>query len=145
MKKELKNKYYNLLLTQGFFPETAKYIFAQAAFETNNFESKIYLKNNNLFGMRHPKSRETLSLGSKYGYALYSGPEASIADFKLYYKALRYPQIHLSIPNYVQDLKNKGYFEGNLEKYQKGVIYWYNFYFNSTQDKPEPETETLRI
>lgn len=56
----------------------------QSILETGNFKSNIFRKNNNLFGMKHPKQRETLSLGSKNNFANYSHWIESIKDFELW-------------------------------------------------------------
>ena len=60
-------------------------IIAQARLETGYYLSLIFLENNNLFGMRNPRVRETTSLGSKYGHAYYSHWTKSVDDYILWY------------------------------------------------------------
>lgn len=58
---------------------------AQAKLETGNFTSKIFLENNNLWGMREAKSRINLAQGTQYNYAYYDSWEESLFDYSLYY------------------------------------------------------------
>lgn len=67
------------------FPDVA---LAQAILESGNFKSKIAKENNNFFGMRLPKSRQTTAVGQKSGYARYLSWKDSIRDFKLWQDSL---------------------------------------------------------
>ena len=60
-------------------------IIAQARLETGYYTSLIFLENNNLFGMRNPRVRETTSLGSRYGHAYYAHWTDSVDDYVLWY------------------------------------------------------------
>jgi uncharacterized FlgJ-related protein len=53
----------------------------QIFLETGNLSSAICMENNNLFGMRHPRVRETTSLGVNRGHAKYSHWIESIRDY----------------------------------------------------------------
>ena len=46
--------------------------------------SKLFKSNNNLFGMRQPGVRPTMSKGAKYGFASFEKWQHSIDDYKLY-------------------------------------------------------------
>jgi uncharacterized FlgJ-related protein len=46
--------------------------------------SKIFKSNNNLFGMRQPGVRPTMSKGPKYGFASFEKWQHSVLDYKLY-------------------------------------------------------------
>lgn len=46
--------------------------------------SKLFKSNNNLFGMRQPGVRPTMSKGPKYGYASFEKWQHSVLDYKLY-------------------------------------------------------------
>ena len=46
--------------------------------------SKLFKSNNNLFGMRQPGVRPTMSKGPKYGYAYFEKWQHSVLDYKLY-------------------------------------------------------------
>lgn len=60
---------------------------SQAVLESGNFKSKVYLENNNLFGMKLPQSRPTLAIGVKNGYAVYQSWQESILDYALWQMA----------------------------------------------------------
>jgi uncharacterized FlgJ-related protein len=118
---------YKLLIELGFHFRQAQFITAQSAHETANFTSAIFLKNNNLFGMKQAGQR--LSLGEKNGYASYRTIEDSVKDFQTYYRLNNYLKVYSDIESYSQTLKNKKYFEANLLEYQKGMRHFFNLYF----------------
>ena len=72
--KELKNQNVK-------FPDIA---LAQAMLETGNFTSDIFKANNNLFGMKHPSVRPTVSKGTNRGHANYTNWQDSVKDYKLW-------------------------------------------------------------
>ena len=74
------------------FPDIA---LAQAILESGNFISKVAKQNNNLFGMRMPKVRETTAVGQRYGYARYYSWKESVKDYKLWQEVLlkKYPNM----------------------------------------------------
>ena len=59
-------------------------VYAQMLLESGRFESSISKSNNNFFGMKHPKKRKTVSLGSKNGYASYESWAHSVYDYRLW-------------------------------------------------------------
>ena len=63
------------------YPEIA---LAQAKLETGGFTSKICNENNNLFGMKLPRQRETTAIGEKYNHAEYTSWRQSVMDYKLW-------------------------------------------------------------
>ena len=63
------------------FPDVA---LAQAKLETGHFKSDVFKENNNLFGMKHPSVRKTVSLGSNRGHAKYATWQDSVKDYKLW-------------------------------------------------------------
>lgn len=64
------------------FPDV---VYAQALIESGYFSSEVFKCNNNLFGMKHPQLRKTLSMGkSKSGYASYLNWKLSVYDYKLW-------------------------------------------------------------
>ena len=69
--KELKIKFPHIVL-------------AQAKIESGNYNSLVFKKNNNLFGMRHPRVRTTTSKGSRFRYAYYNSWRESVLDYALY-------------------------------------------------------------
>lgn len=59
-------------------------VLAQAKIESGNFKSKIFLENNNLFGMRQATNRPTTSSQVESGYAYYMNWKESVIDYALY-------------------------------------------------------------
>jgi hypothetical protein len=62
-------------------------VLAQAKLESNNFKSYLFKENNNMFGMKVPKSRLTLAKGEEHGHAVYDTWSASLMDYALYYSS----------------------------------------------------------
>ena len=79
----------------------------QAILETGYFTSLVFTSNNNLFGMRHPRVRPTLSLGSNLNHAKYNHWTDSVEDYILWKE---YHQ-HRIGECYYKFLKNVGYAE----------------------------------
>lgn len=63
-------------------------IMAQAKLESANFRSYVFRKNNNMFGMRFPRKRETVAIKDLGGYSYYESWMHSIIDLRLYYSEL---------------------------------------------------------
>jgi uncharacterized FlgJ-related protein len=59
-------------------------VLAQARLETGNFTSKVFKENNNLFGMKLPRVRNTTAIGEQNSHADYASWRQSIADYKLW-------------------------------------------------------------
>jgi uncharacterized FlgJ-related protein len=59
-------------------------VLAQSKLETNNFKSKIFHENWNLFGMKQASVRANTAKGTQYGHAYYSGWRESLLDYALY-------------------------------------------------------------
>jgi hypothetical protein len=78
------NVYRHILECEIKHPEI---VYRQAVLESGNFGSKNCLRNNNLFGMKHPGRRKTLSLGQRGQYAYYTSWKQSIEDYKLWQDA----------------------------------------------------------
>jgi flagellum-specific peptidoglycan hydrolase FlgJ len=70
-------------------------VLAQTILESGNYSSKVAKQNNNLFGMRMPKVRQTTAIGQRYGYARYYNWKDSVKDYKLWQEALlkKYPNM----------------------------------------------------
>lgn len=65
---ELKVKYPHIVLSQSII-------------ESGNYTSKVFLENNNSFGMKLSWNRSTTALGIKNGYAYYSNLRDAIIDY----------------------------------------------------------------
>lgn len=70
------------LKRQGvMYPDVA---LAQSMLETGHFKSNVFLDNNNLFGMKHPRQRPTLSKGPNRGHASFNNWQDSVKDYKMW-------------------------------------------------------------
>jgi uncharacterized FlgJ-related protein len=120
---------YFLLLEEGFSYMQARFVVAQAAHETANFTSKIFLENNNLFGMKLALVRKTTATGQKNGHATYTNLRDCVKDFTIYYNTMGYLKVYSSVGSYVAALKKKAYFEADQTVYETGVNHFYNLYY----------------
>lgn len=60
-------------------------VLAQAKLESGNFQSTLFKKYNNMFGMKHPYKRPTLAIGkTESGYAIFNSWEDSIIDYAFF-------------------------------------------------------------
>lgn len=71
MIKELNIKYPHIVL-------------AQSMIETGKWKSKIFLENQNLFGMKEAKMRITTAGGTQYNHAYYNHWRESVYDYAFY-------------------------------------------------------------
>jgi len=62
----------------------ADIVFAQIMLESSNLKSKLTKTNNNFFGMKQANKRETTSIGSLHGYAMYDNWYSCVVDYLLY-------------------------------------------------------------
>lgn len=95
-------------------PTYNKIVLKQFIHETGRFSSKIFLKNNNICGMKHPYKRKTLSLGTKRGHAYYASVWDSVDDYFLwtdFYIRQRVLKPNCSYDEYYKFLKRVGYAE----------------------------------
>ena len=65
-------------------------ILAQSILETGHYESKIFVENHNLFGMKEARVRLNLAEGTQYGHAYYNNWEESVMDYALWYSTYAY-------------------------------------------------------
>lgn len=130
-KKTLQVRIVGALIDSGLSPIVADYAFAQAAHETGNFTSPLFLTNKNCFGMKFPQVRSTTAERERLGYAYYKTIEDSAKDYALYYKYVRLTNAVLSIDQFVTGLRDKGYFEAGIDEYMNGVKHWYKFYYDA--------------
>jgi len=77
-KQNVKQAIYELEIQ---YPEI---VYAQAIWESGHFKSSICLKGNNLFGMKYPRRRHTLAIGTYKGHARYRTWIESIIDYKIW-------------------------------------------------------------
>lgn len=87
----------------------SKIIIKQAILESGWFKSMLFKKGNNLFGMKVPKIRNTLAIGSLYGHAKYKHWTDSVKDY-LIWQTYCLAKIK-NIDNYYTFLNSVGYAE----------------------------------
>lgn len=86
-------------------------VLAQAKLETGHFQSRVFLENNNLFGMKQAWRRPTTAIGSHRGHAVYSSWRESLIDYALY------------SAYYVQDKDEEEFYEHLNDNYAQDPIY----------------------
>lgn len=59
-------------------------VLAQSIVETGKWKSKIFLENQNLFGMKQAKMRITTAEGTQYNHAFYNHWRESVYDYAFY-------------------------------------------------------------
>jgi hypothetical protein len=119
---------FELIKEKGFSEEFAKYMTAQAAHETANFSSVLYLKNNSPWGFKYVKNI-SISEGERNGYAYYKDIAQAVDD---YYRLARSWGFWTSVWNlegFVKLLKEKNFFTDSFDNYYAGVSYFYKLYF----------------
>lgn len=112
----------NYKIIRGSLPDSVpdefiKILTAQAIHETGFFTSKLYIENNNMFGMTQPVIRETLSIGQKDGFANFTSLEDSVKDMLLYLKEFKLKPNYKEVKDYVKDIREKGYFTDTYLNY----------------------------
>ena len=89
-----------------------------ARVETADYTSRLYLEDNNLFGMKMPKIRDTTAVSeTASGFAKFSSLESSIDDLILYLEYFDYPKSFANLYNQARFMRQKGYFELGLLDY----------------------------
>lgn len=104
----------------------AKLIEAQARHETNNYQSYLVKRANNLFGMRVAVKRPFVRIGTDNNYSVYRDYDQSIEDWLLWAENTKFPTDIKTVVNYVDELYIRGYFTDNWMNYTKGMIFHYN-------------------
>lgn len=59
-------------------------VLAQSKIETGHYQSKIFKSNNNLFGMKLARQRQTTAIGEQFNHAKYTNWIESLKDYKLW-------------------------------------------------------------
>jgi flagellum-specific peptidoglycan hydrolase FlgJ len=129
----MKDRLYNILIANGFAWQQARLIVAQAAHETAGFTSPVFLTNNNPFGMKEAKVRQTTARGTRLGHAWYNSIEEAVQDYKLWWQYNRMLSFYGSAEVFANVLKTKGYYEASISEYVKGMNYWFNLYWNGAE------------
>lgn len=113
-----------ILLRQGLDPAMSRLLVAQAIHETGNFNSRLFLEQNNAFGMKIPSIRKTLNIGRMGNgqFSTFVNLNDSVLDMLLYLDHFNIP-LDLDDPfRYARILKDKNYYEDDVETYFKGLV-----------------------
>jgi flagellum-specific peptidoglycan hydrolase FlgJ len=114
-----KTEVYQQIVSEGLiFPDI---VFAQAILESGNFKSKVSRENNNFFGMRLAKVRETTAIGQKSGYAKYNSWKESVRDYKLWQDRITKKKPNITRDQYMS-LLNRIYSESSIYMSQVKLI-----------------------
>jgi uncharacterized FlgJ-related protein len=114
----------NTLKEYSVSDDLAQIILAQAKFESGNFTSDIFWENNNPYGMKCPKKRKTLCIGTNRNHGVFNSVKEATIDYVYYMEALNIPFDEKNVKKYVYLLKQKRYFEAEVNHYYKGVKYY---------------------
>jgi hypothetical protein len=90
---------------------------AQSIVETGHWKSRIFIENNNLFGMKEAKTRVTTSSGTQHNHAYYNTWRESVYDYAFYQARylgkirneedyFEYLSNYAEDPNYTRTLKS---------------------------------------
>lgn len=85
---DIKNDSFSTSLVKTYFEKHhvrfSHIVYAQAVLESDNFKSKLFIKNNNMFGMKVPAQRFTFATNpyDYSNYAKYDSVEDCILDYK---------------------------------------------------------------
>lgn len=111
-----------VLKENGYSDRVAKNWVAVSKHETANFTSNLLRTANNLFGMKQPLKRMTVSKGpTKNGFASFASLTDSVKDLVLYMDEWNYPKDFASVDDQVRFMKSKGYFQEPLLDYMTSV------------------------
>lgn len=80
-------------------------VYAQAILETDNFKSKLFIENHNLFSMKEAVKRINTAKGTQYQHAYYDSWVESVYDYAMYSST------------YLSDLKTESDYFDYLAKY----------------------------
>ena len=123
------------LFIKSMYYENIKYpevVLLQAQLETGFYKSDIFLNGNNLFGMKYPKFRNTVAIGTYKGHSQYEHWIDSVRDYKLWqewYLSLGWRiDITQDYTFYMLFLKEIGYAED--PRYLHKLIWLNNFNAN---------------
>lgn len=59
-------------------------VIAQAKLESNHFKSRLFLQQNNIFGMTYPHKRPTVAIRKDRGFSVYRTWEDALLDYKIF-------------------------------------------------------------
>lgn len=107
------------------------YVVAHAKLETADFTSKVYLTDNNMFGMKWTEGRRdqraTQGLLSPEGnhYAHYQNDLESLRDLLTWFEYKNFPVSVSGVEQYGYELNQRNYFTSGLQSYISNLDYWF--------------------
>jgi len=131
MSREYDQIIYNVAISQGFTPTSAKFVVAQARFESADYTSRVFRENLNTSGMKYVgqplASQGTLSPEGNY-YAKFRSVEDSAKDkiernYNLTMKGVTPQQLKTAVSpeQFASLLKQRGYYGAPESQYAAGL------------------------
>jgi hypothetical protein len=118
----IKNK---IIITVSKYRNLLPYIVAQAKLESNNFRSKVYLTDHNMFGMKVGSSGKPGLLSPEGDhYRHYENDAESVIALLEWLDRNNFPTTVSSSDEYASELKNRRYFTAGLASYQANLKFW---------------------
>lgn len=98
-------------------------ILAQAKLESNNYSSRIFMENNNLFGMKEARVRVNLAKGTQHKHAYYNTWQESVLDYAFWMstygsKCKTEQQYYNLLNGYAEDANYQAKLKGIINKHQ---------------------------
>lgn len=109
------------------YRQLLRYMIAQAKVETDGFTSRVYLIDNNLYGMKvNSRPLETPGLMSPEGnrYAHYRNDFDSIRDFVAWLRQTKFPTSVSGAEQYATEMKQRGYYGPSANQYAQNLNFW---------------------
>ena len=119
---------FEMLKKVGFSAIQAMFVTAQAAHETANFTSPVFLASNNCFGFKY--IGHALEVGEYNGYGKYDSVADCVTRYRDYYKKRSWPDPFSNVQQFVSSLKAAKYFEAPYDEYLRGVNHFMKVYFS---------------
>jgi len=111
-----------ILGEKGYSSEMIHNWVAVSAHETGRWTSNLFRNANNLFGMKQPLKRYSLSTGpTSSGFATFSSQSDSVLDLVAYMEEFNYPKSFDTLFDQITFMKSKGYFQEPLDQYYYSV------------------------
>lgn len=92
--------------------------------ETAAWTSNLFINQNNPWGMKQPRVRNTTAIPGLRTWALYASIDDAAKDILLWMKARKFPEGASDLYSFVQAMKQVGYFEEPIEQYYNLVKVW---------------------
>lgn len=130
-REDFKSILASILLNEGYSQSIIKNWIAISAFETANFQSNLFMKARNPWGMKLATVRNTTAIGeTKSGFAVYRNYIEAINDLIYYMDYFNYPKTgNVSLSDQIAFMKSVGYFEEPFDYYYTGAKTYFNRFY----------------